>query len=299
MRSLLSRGAPVISLMVLAFIAACSAPDRVSAPTLTPSGPPSHTQSLNGSVITLVDEDDGSQYTLDVNAQVVRFSDGRSLHFDYDQTTEALAAFHGTLEADSIDGTRFMPSAGCEDPTQLICGSSTQAMPAFRWRFVNKSKVSKDKEKKVSGGAGVGVQSSFDVCSDVATAAINAQGTFKSNRTSVWRNVFSYGVGGLFGDIMGRSYPAATATAALLAEDFINGRKRQTAISVLAYVWNTYECSPGSVRAGPIIDFRSGGGSGAGRTLVCTQQTVEFSFNGGQSWEAVIVTVCEYLSLPG
>lgn len=167
------------------------------------------------------------------------------------------------------------------------------------WRYVDKSKVFKEKDKKVGSGTdGLGIQSSFDMCGDIASAAINAQGNFKRSRTSAWRTIFNYGVSGLVGDILGRSYPAATASAVYLAQEYIDARKRQTEISVLAFAWNSYNCSASTVTAGRVIDYNAGPGYGPGRTLQCEDRTVQISFDGGTTWYSVIANVCEYRSPP-
>lgn len=288
---------PSRCVMLVLVAAACGAPDNIQGPAVHAPFPPQSFQ--QSEVITLLDEDDGSQYTLDLSAQEIRFSDGRVLKLDNEQTTDALATFHGTIVADSVNAELLSldRGSGCEDPSQVICDSpaqkSAQTSVGFMWRFVDDSKKPKgektNKKNVQAFGSGVKRQASADVCSDVATAALDVTGRYRNERTSIWGKVFGYAIAEAANELM-RFLPRGSGSAVLFAGDVSDHLTTRTSLHILGFTWNSYNCSSRQVTAGPII--RSSGGGG--RNLVCHNESVEISFDNGQTWITVTATVCEY-----
>ena len=144
------------------------------------------------------------------------------------------------------------------------------------------------------GGSSLGIASYGDMCSDVAGAVIPKKLHFRTHRTSLLRDVVVAAVTEGVNQVRDKIFPPGSAILSVAAVAATEHWHAQLSISVLAYYWNTYNCSQKQVRLGPV--FVSGGpGSGGGGHVVfdCREDIWQISFDGGRTWHRVTVTVCE------
>lgn len=134
-----------------------------------------------------------------------------------------------------------------------------------------------------------------DPCQDVANAALGSTLEFRGQRTSLWKDVV-IAAALEFGNKVAKYYlPKGSLTAAKYAERIVDHVYASTAVGMLAWTWNSYNCANRTVIAGPFWQpSGSGGGGGGGGGFFCNMQHVKISFNGGQTWDWIYVEVCEY-----
>lgn len=297
-------------------IAACSSPDAPVAPVLSANDLQisawTSYMDPGGTRFTIVDEVDGTEYVLDVAAQRILFSDGRVLLLDAEQTDSALATFHGTVVSDEVAAELVAlpppPKDDCFDPDcppEPLTGGSSGASSTIVWRTVSEDEKTnrgwrgrRFGQNSLANDGSVSTASSGDRCTDVANAALPARLEYKEKRSrwipETWKYAVSAG-----GDALIRFAPRGTFSAALFGAGMTDHLHARTSMSVLAFMWNSYNCGSRYVTAGPVIRSGSGGSGGSGGgggTLVCKWENMEISFTGsGGPWYPVQVYVCEYV----
>lgn len=254
-----------------------------------------------------MDGEDGVEYTLDIDQQEIRFSDGRVLILDPEQTSMAAATFHGTLVADAeASDLQNLPDPNCTNPDPAFCGieaqsASGQSDPSSTvlWRVAsvgsetpNWRSAKRQQGRRRSNPDNASIASSADPCTDVANAALPKTLEYKTQRNSFMKDVWAVAIAeGV--NLAKRFMPRGSAAAADFVNEVADHLHARTSMSVLAFTWNSYSCGSRNVTAGPI--FVGGGGGGGAGNFTCHYETWEISFTGWDGpWYPITVTVCSY-----
>jgi hypothetical protein len=281
-----------------------------------PQAGPALTESA--SELSIVDSD-GTQYTLSIPDREIRMSDGRILGLTAEQTTEAAEAFYATMATDpvaqdvqTLSYTPYDPN--CPDPTK-VCGEernviplgTSTAPPRILIRRPSSSRMdepinrrhpqSKSRARAYKDRASNSIRvfsfaqyggTANDACTNVVNNAVTTTSAYFNKRTSIIKEVWPSAVAEV-GNALKKTIPYGTAIATQFAAIVAEHRALVVNVNVLAFVWNSYNCSNRTVTAGPI--FQAGGGGGGGG-YTCESQHWSISFDNGSTWHGIWVTVC-------
>jgi len=256
----------------------------------------------DGSVMSM-EGDDGYTYTLDMNAQHIRRSDGLTLLIDVEQTMQAANAFVSVIQADVV--ANHFGSSGSGEPR---CGADTACViePNGIGGPLLLDATSLDGEISPpfaatpfdpSSGRGFstmisaeyGLPTSFssgDPCSDILQAVVPQVDAYRNKRSVGLMSVFTsvFGVGAM-GQLT-KSLPAGLAGAGTALYYWVADQVyARTALGVMAWYWNTYDCT------NKVPRWYMGGTGGRG-VLVCERDVWSISFDGGNTSKMVEVEVC-------
>ncbi len=129
------------------------------------------------------------------------------------------------------------------------------------------------------------------MCTDVANAVLPSRLDYSARRSQFLKGAVAVGIGEVVNGLLGLVLPAGSASAAAFATYVADAANSRVAISILAYYWNTYQCGSKLVSAGPI--YRGANWASGGISWACHTETWEISFNGGQTYDPINVTVCD------
>jgi hypothetical protein len=251
--------------------------------------------------LSIVDADDGTQYTLDILAREIRMSDGRVLVLDSLQTLQATAAFSQTIATDPVSAEvahfTYTPICSKIDPCPQPDFAVTQPPPPM-WReghaerpIRRHARVSRQ-ERQGDLGLGAFAFASFtstDPCSDVANVAVTSVTNYANSRTRFIKDPWPLATS-IGNSALRKMIPPFSSAAQKFADMVTLHYNTSTQVNVLAFYWNTYSCSSKHVTAGPIYQSSGGGSS----TYTCEDQRWEISFDGGKTWSPIWVRVCYF-----
>jgi hypothetical protein len=263
---------------------------------------------------------DGKTFTLDLAQKRVTVSDGQILFLTDEQLTEVRTAFQGTVEADSasndLEGLQL---------TDIDCGSENcaaysrrglkpQGMVVRRSQPARRSRVDKglgrgprnlnlSKPGRSKPNSGLDLNPSFaalsvaeyDMCAQIVNNALGKTLEYKTQRTGFLKDVFVVAISETVNGVLGKILPPGSVAALLLTTKVTDHAAARIELGYLAGLWTSYNCSAKNVRAGPIT---MGGTSGPtiGSNYVCHDESWSISFNGGQTWYPITITVCYWES---
>ncbi len=134
---------------------------------------------------------------------------------------------------------------------------------------------------------------SADPCTDVASLAVSYANQYFSKRTNYIKEIWPFAVAEA-ADWATRTIPRGTLIALKFADLVATHEASRIQVNILAFYWNSYNCSNRTVTVGPIYlgGGSGGGGGGGGGGMFCEYQTWKISFDNGQTWHGVSVHVC-------
>jgi len=100
------------------------------------------------------------------------------------------------------------------------------------------------------------------------------------------------------GNALKKLMPYGSSVAVKFEEKIAEHQYIVVNVNVLAFVWNSYNCSNRQVTAGPIFmqDSSGGGGGGGGGSggggFFCESEVWQISFDNGNTYHDVTVNVC-------
>lgn len=319
----------VLLTVIVTVSGACSA--DLGPDTLEPL-PQRRNYTASESELSIVGYDDGTRYTLNISAGEIRMSDGRVLVLDEEQTAEATVAFQNTIATDPVardistltyayDSCSNPDSkVGCEDQLrvldpfeplaaqpsqQLQRPSSKRNAPRILWRRSKNlewetprrhgPRSARNKRKVTSAGSAVGdflfaqYSGTSATCNQIAQDVVVAAQEHFDNRIDFIEQVWAVAKAEAENALRKRLPPGAIA-ATMFRQLVAEHMNRSIRVNIIAVGWNSYGCGSRYVTAGPI--YMGGGGGGGGGGGQCGTERWEISFNGGQSWSPIWVTVC-------
>lgn len=122
-------------------------------------------------------------------------------------------------------------------------------------------------------------------CEQIATEAVNAAFDYFSGRTSFIKNVWGIALP-VAADEFKRHMPPGTQAAVSFTDLLTGTAYSKVKVGAEALYWNQYDCSNKKVEVGPFYF------SGSGGNWVCEPEHWEISFDGGETWHPIVVTVC-------
>ena len=307
--------------------------DNPVAPTASTKAPPQPLKSISSidpstSEITIVDDDDGTQYTFIPATNEIRVSDGSYIELDASQAAMFAAEFQGTLEMDqiipsmnsltldcTIDYNAAKPGRCPEDQRPTLIGGaqgSAQASAPQSGSAVTRTTVLWRRTTSVPADraqlrASTAMRSTLgpvlslsygDPCVDVLNAGASQAAVFTRNRTTAMATARDAVVGelALRGSelVLEKTLPSGSAAAAAVITEIADRAAARIAVSILAYVWNTNSCGTHVPVAQITLGGAAGGGGGGGGGLTCHNEGWEISFDGGETWSPITVRVCQY-----
>jgi len=281
------------------------------------------------SAITVVDDDDGTQYTLNPATNEIQVSDGSFIELDPALTATFAAAFEGTVETDqiipsmsnlSLDCTPYeLPGKdgrGCQEE-QVVTSPGAQLGTArsgvkpkrnattaatILWRRASSvSAVGSAFDGRPAMHTSVDQVFALDFgdpCVDVLNSVAPNISVFSQQRTSFLQTIRDI-VGGELVSRGGewafeRTLTSGSGAAAAVLTKLADAASARVSVSILAYVWNTNSCGTHVPVAQVTLGGTGGGGSGGSGGLVCHLEGWEISFDGGNTWSPITVKVCQY-----
>lgn len=304
---LMQLSAAALAIMATSCTDAPVAPDAAVTKDLKSS---SSLSTVNGSLVTMVDDYDGESYTLDMTrGEITRRSDGSVLELDEEQTAAAATVFYGDVVVNSLFdsfsdvcsperpcGAAMSGSAG--EPT-LASGlllqresAETRTRPGNRFGATllgslpaKPFKSSKKSFSIMSGG----------ICDDIINSVFRGRLDYAARRTDFVKDGFLFGVLVAAGAATRRALPVGGVGAIRLLGNAAAAQEKRIAVSILGWMWNSYSCGNGqTVTAGPVIRSFGGGAGGGSGSLVCHTESWSISFDGGRSYSRISVEVCEF-----
>lgn len=286
----------------------CSRDTGITSPMQSPPVPKFLVSSSEGSHITIVDENDGTEYTLDVTQREITSSNGEILVLDEQQMQLALPEFLGTLAADPVvpDFESIDPN-GCQPEPGIVCPYSVSSgdLSTILWRSdsatwnhnKNHSKAPKGRKMKLgtvydglTASSPITVAAYSDVCQNVANAALPSTIDYRVQRTSFLRDAFNTAtVIALSWAVRKQLLPGSIA-AGLFAARTADRAYSRIRMGALAFYWNQYDCANRQVTVGPL--WVTGSGSGGGGSHSCGYQDWTISFDNGATWSTIRVLTC-------
>ena len=280
---------------------------------------------LSDGQLTITDEVNGAQYTLDVPNQQILVSDGQILQLDGDQTAAASVAFRQTIETDPIDADLRALKSTCVEIGTPGCGASSNlSLPfaanrvadnafasnqgkthSFLWRRLGR--VNANSRKIPSSGPAMAslatlARSSIfsdmaprfdiggdDICSSLLQVMGDSYLEYHASRTSFVHDVLPIAVAEGANEYYKKLVPGGVAAAKFEAEIAAHANasiKR----GIIAWYWNTYSCGRSAVH-GPV--YLKGANPGGINTYTCHYEQWEVSFDDGLTWWKGPVLVCE------
>lgn len=306
----------VACLSVIILVMACS--ESIVDPVAERKLPPvtkSLVSSTYGSEITVVDEQDGTQWTLNIDQQQIHQSGGKILHLDLDQTAAMASVFSAIVDADNIindmEGAGMSCSAhpeACEEPTIVQPGDPGSEEVSARSAFsltapsrINANRISSAAYEPVQSsnlhfkttGPRFTMYSSGDICSDIVNAALPKKFTYRQIRTRLVKRAFSDAVQEFVGQMI--DFVLDAPAWAQIKNEGVVADHLDAAIGVgyLAGMWNTYSCQTRNVYAGPVWRWTGFEQGDIGVIKVCRWEPAWVSFNN-QDWYEIELYVCEW-----
>ena len=138
---------------------------------------------------------------------------------------------------------------------------------------------------------------SNDACTNVVNNAISTASTYFNRRTSFISEIWDMAIVET-GNALKKLMPYGSSVAVKFEEKIAEHQYIVVNVNVLAFVWNSYNCSNRQVTAGPIFmqDSSGGGGGGGGGSggggFFCESEVWQISFDNGNTYHDVTVNVC-------
>lgn len=265
----------------------------------------------DGTTMTMVDEDDGVQYTLDIAARTItRQSDGAVLELTEGQADSAAAAFAGAVRNDpSIPGLEAIgalsgaPTPGpCTGMDGNYCDASALQDPMLIQPIRDAAKGHPGKRPLVRRRTATGTEPVMasilngDPCTNIINAALPKVIQYRGARSSFLKRGFRSIFQKLKDAFVSFFLPPGSSDAMEFSQSLFEYATAQVAVGFLAGEWTSYGCRGDlSVVAGPY--YHVGGTystTPTGGSYTCAQEQWEISWDGGQTWEAISVKVCQF-----
>jgi hypothetical protein len=291
----------------------------------------------------MVDENDGTVYTLNTDQREIRSSNGEILMLSGEQFDAIQPEFLGTVEADqSVPGLESIPpdNGGCVPSPGLECPLVVVRPPdlsLIQWRFASREDMrdgKRSKGKNNNGGrdhnlvditsgrvtamlnppsvfsfaARIATSSSEfaaiapvpftsaaysdPMCTQVANAALPSTIDWRGQRTSLVKDGFFAATAIVVGGVAKKILAGGTLAASKFLSSAVERADIRVRMQILAFYWNSYNCSSQVVTAGPIWMQGSNPSSGGGIGRSCAYDYIQISFNDGATWSTIYVMVC-------
>ena len=270
----------------------------------------SNYSTINGSLVSIVDDYDGETYTLDLSkGEITRRSDGSILQLDAEQTAAAATAFYGDAAVNTLFNSfsgvciaegqcgaamsgplagSTLPGSGLILQRESVDGRSHPSN-RFGTTFVGNLPAKPFKSSKGSFTLMSGM------CEDIVNSVFQSRLDYAVHRTDFVRDGFMFGVLVGVGVATRRALPVGGVGAIRFLGKVVIGQEKRIAVSILGWMWNSYSCGNGqTVNAGPLLRTFGGGGGRGSESLSCHTESWGISFDGGKSYSNISVEVCEF-----
>jgi hypothetical protein len=264
----------------------------------------------DGTTMTMVDEDDGIQYTLDMAARTItRQSDGLILELNAGQADSAASLFAGSVYHDpSIPGLQAIgslsgsPTSGpCTGMDGNYCDASALRDPLLIQPILDTVKGHRGKHPLIRRATTTGGAVSYsllagDPCTNIINAALPKVIEYRGARTSFLKQGFRSLFQRLKDGFASIFLPWGSSDAMSFSQTMANYLTAQVAVGFLAGEWTSYGCRGDmTVVAGPY--YHVGGTystTPTGGSYTCAQEQWQISWDGGVTWENISVKVCQF-----
>jgi hypothetical protein len=288
--------------------------DEVLGAPARPSSALLSSQSKDGSKLSVVDEYDGTTYTLNLaSGELIRSSDGMVLSLTTEQRDSVGTAMAAVMRNDpSIPGLEAIGSRSPGQCTGLPGSPCLASVPTggvsliLRRPGEDNDDDQNDKQSKrhtrfervlrtSSARPSFSVAAlGADRCTDIINAALGKTIEYHGRRTAFLTNAFMGSVSVAFGvGFKNVLIPGAYAALRLMF-DVAETTQASIAIGFLRANWNDYNCDPTKVIAGPYYHTSGLFTLQPLPSYTCHRETWEISWDGGRTWEPIKVDVCVF-----
>lgn len=270
--------------MIAAFVTACAdEPRRV--PAAAPENPVVglYVADPSQNVVTITDHNTGNKYTLNVERQEVRYSDGRILSLTPDQTIDFATTFHGILAADRIVAdvqSRTGPNCSTLPQDDPRCSTRLGVEPYSHAVYNSTPAVF----ALAQGG---------DMCNRIMTDVIGSLTNYGRSRTNWLNELIGMGAAETVNGVVKITIPVGSAVASKLALFVADQMHARIQLGFMVALFNSHHCSDRELTAGPI--FTSSGGTSDFGTVIlyCWEVTEAIKWTDGKIYP-IRVRYCEY-----